>query len=312
MKVSSSIDIDASSDQVWEVIGPGFGRVGDWVAAVEESRPVGEASLDGAPAAGRACSVATPGIDQITEQLTEYDGEARRLTYRLSDGMTRLATYAANTWQVRPLPDGRAEFRMDATVELVGPARLARPLVKAYLTAIGRRTSRDLKTYVETGVPGRAKAIQVHSSSRTTLDRLVLLNGAVSLASGAALLGTATWWSRQLGGPGSELVATVGAGLACYACALARTSGVGVTAEAGRLIALLDAAWVAATIGLLAAFASQLTPTGLAASVLCGVVVGALGWGQWVASARVDPVRGRGAAVETDPPTRHTEGVAHA
>ena len=128
--------------------------------------------------------------------------------------MTRLVAGAANTWEVRPLRDGRAEFRMDATVELVGAARVARPLVKAYLTAIGRRTSRDLKTYVETGVPSRAKAIRVHVASRTVLDRLVLLNGVVSLTSGMVLLGASGWWSRQLGGVGTELVATFGVGLA--------------------------------------------------------------------------------------------------
>lgn len=312
MKVSSSIDIDASADHVWEVIGPGFGRVGDWGAAVEESRPVGEGSLDGAPAAGRACSVATPGVDQITEQLTDYDVKARRLTYRLSDGMTHLVAGAANTWEVRPLRDGRAEFRMDATVELVGAARVAAPLLKAYLTAIGRRTSRDLKTYVETGVPSRAKAIRVHASSRTVLDRLVLLNGVVSLTSGMVLLGASGWWSGQLGGVGTELVATVGVGLAGYAWVLARAAGAGVTPELGRLLALLDGAWVIGTVGLLSAFASQLTGTGLAASVGCGVVVAAVGCGQWLASARVDASRGRGAPVEAWPPTRHTGDVARA
>jgi hypothetical protein len=310
MKVSSTIDIDAPADQAWEVIGPGFGRVGDWVAAIATSRPIGAGSPHGAPAAGRACNVTTPGIDQITEQLTDYDVKARRLTYRLSGGMTRLVSDAANTWQVRPLPGGRAEFRMDATVEFVGLARLAGPLARAYLTVLGRRTSRDLKTYVETGVPSRAKVIRVHASSRTMLDRLVLLNGLVSLTTGTALLGAAGWWSRQLGGAGTELVATVGIGLAGYAWVLARAAGAGVTPELGRLLALFDGAWVIGTVGLLSAFASQLTGTGLAASVGSGVVVAALGWGQWVASARVDASRGPSAAVEARPPTRHTEDVA--
>ncbi len=273
---------------------------------------MGEGSLDGAPAAGRACSVATPGIDQITEQLTEYDVAARRLTYRLSDGMTRLVAGASNTWEVRTLRDGRAEFRMDATVELVDAARVAGPLLKAYLTAIGRRTSRDLKTYVETGVPSRAKAVRVHASSRTVLDRLVLLNGVVSLTSGIVLLGASGWWSRQLGGVGTELVATAGVGLAGYAWVLARAAGAGVTPGAGRLVAVLDGAWVVGTVGLLTVFTSQLTRTGLAVSVGCGVVVAAVGCGQWLAAARVDASRGRGAPVEARPPTRHTGDVARA
>lgn len=134
MKVSTRIDIDAPADEVWEVIGPGFGRVGDWVAAVAESRAVGEAVLPDAPAAGRTCSVAAAGIDHLTEQLTDYDTETRRLTYRVGDGMAHLVADATNTWHVRSLPDGRAEFRMEATVELVGLARAARPLLQAYLS----------------------------------------------------------------------------------------------------------------------------------------------------------------------------------
>lgn len=177
---------------------------------------------------------------------------------------------------------------------------------------MGRRTSRDLKTYAETGVLSRAKVIQVHASSRTRLDRLVLLNGLVSLISGMALLGAAEWWSRQFGGVSTDLVATMGVGLASYAWVLARTSGAGVTADAGRLLALLDAVWVLGTAGLHFVFAAQVTQAGMAFAIGSGVVIAGLGCGQWLASHQVDPVRRRGVTVETSPPTRHAEDVAHA
>lgn len=152
----------------------------------------------------------------------------------------------------------------------------------------------------------------VQAATRTTLDRLVLLNGLVSLVCGTALVGAAGWWSRQLGDVGEGWVMTTGIGLAGYAWVLALVAGKGATAEAGRLLALLDAGWVVGTAGLLSVFAEQLTRTGLAVTVGCAVVIAGLGWGQWSAAARIDPVPRRDASAPTPPSTRHTDGVAHA
>jgi len=288
MNVSTSILIDAPAEDVWEVIGPRFTRVSDWVSAVASSEPTGAAESSGAPAAGRACRVATAGFDQIAEELTAYEPEARRLSYRMVGGMPSFVADASNTWQARTLPDGRTEFTMDADVAFVGAGRFIGPLLRAYLSRVAHRTSRDLKTLVETGAPSRAKTIQTHASRRTALDWLVLCNAAFSAFSGATLAVTSSWWSRQFGEPAAGLIATVGVGLVGYGVLLAWAAGRGVAGEDGRVIASIDAAWVAGTVSVLALAGATFAGAGVAAAVLSGVAVAALGALQWCAAGRVD------------------------
>jgi hypothetical protein len=280
--------IDATADEVWEVIGPGFARVGEWVSAIAVSEPIGHGTAGGPPCAGRACTVATVGFDRLTEHITDYDPAVRRLSYRLARGMPSFVADAGNTWQARPLPDGRTGFTMHAEVTLTGFGRLVGPLLRLYLGRVGRRTGRDLKALLETGTPSRAKVIAAHSARRTTLDRVVLGNAAFSAASGAALTMASTWWSSQFSGAGPAVTASVGVSLVGYALLLAWLSGRGVTGEAGRVVAALDVAWVLATVAVLAVFGSEFTAVGLTAAVLSTVAVAALGALQWRAAGRID------------------------
>ena len=167
MKVSTSIDIDTPAERVWEIIGPGFGQVGEWASAVPESRATDAPGPHGAVCSGRVCTVATPGFDELTEELTEYDPSTRRLTYRAVHGMPAFVTDARNTWQALPRPGGGTTFTMQADVQVAGIGRLVAPLLRVQLGRIGRRTGRDLKTYAETGTVSRAKAAQAHPAART-------------------------------------------------------------------------------------------------------------------------------------------------
>lgn len=151
MRISTRIEIDATADHVWEIIGPGFAHVGDWASAIPASRPMTGHGPGGAPCAGRVCDVAAPGVDEIVEELTEYDAEERRLSYRATRGMPGLVSAATNTWQARPGPGRGTTFTMDGDVRLRGAARLVAPFLRLYLSAVGRRTCHELKSYVETG-----------------------------------------------------------------------------------------------------------------------------------------------------------------
>lgn len=317
INISTRILIDAPAEQVWDVIGPGFTRIGEWVSAIGASRPVDGKGPDGAPAAGRTCRVASTGFDQIAEELTSYDPAARQLSYRASDGMPSFVIHAANTWQARPIGDHQTEFTMDAEISLTGAGRAAAPLLRAYLSRVMRSTAVDLKVRVETGTPSRAKTIQIHVGQRTRLDRLVTANALFSATSGAALTLASGWWSRQLGDPGNEPITAIGLGLVGYAVLLAWTSGRGLTGENGRLIAALDAAWVFATLAVLGLTGSTLfTTTGMTAAILASFIVANLGLLQWRAALRLDTERTvpsaesapRGARRATRRPIPKTQG----
>lgn len=146
--------------------------------------------------------------------------------------------------------------------------------------------------------PGRRAGPEViagHSAQRTPLDRLVLGKAAFSAASGAVLTIASTWWSSEFGSPGPAVTAGVGLTLIGYALLLAWLSGRGVTGEAGRVVAAVDAAWVLATVAVLLAFRSEFTTAGLIAAASSGTAVATLGALQWRAAGRIDTTAAIGA-----------------
>jgi hypothetical protein len=298
MRVSTSIDIDAPVEAVWEIIGPGFADVAEWASAVRASRPTSPTGPNGAPCAGRRCTVAATGFDQITEELTEYDPLRRRLTYRAAHGMPRIVTEARNTWQVLPRQGGGTRFTMDADVELHGTARLAAPVLRGYLLRMARRTADDLRIRAETGSVGPAGAARIRADATGRLSRWVAANAVFSGTCGVLLALAADHWSRQLGGPGAPAIALLGVGLVGYAAMLARAAHQGVTRSTGRIIAGLDGAWVVGTVAVLALAGDRFSTQGLVAAVDTGLAVALFGWFQWRAAtapggraAPLDPVK---------------------
>jgi len=269
MRISTAIDIDAPAEAVWDVVGPRFGDVGTWARAVHRSTVLG---VPGEPGSGRSCEVAAAGFDALTEELVRYDDGARTLTYQATSGMPRFVRWATNTWRVGPLPGGRSRFVMSAELMLSRGLRVLSPVLAGYLWGIGRRTARDLKTYVETGSP-RAR--------RRALDRLVRVNATFSAACGALLLAGPGWWATQLGDPPPILLAGVGASLLGYALVLGLAARRPVPAGWGRAVAVLDAGWVLVTAALLLAAASAFSATGVVAVVGTGLLVATLGLLQW-------------------------------
>ena len=79
MKISRSVAIEASPDQVWEVFAHDFDNAGDWMASIPKSygAEIGR-KWDGAHTAGRVCNLtAGPKPIQVSEQFLAYD-EAKK------------------------------------------------------------------------------------------------------------------------------------------------------------------------------------------------------------------------------------------
>lgn len=281
MEITTSIDIGAPADRVWEIIGPGFADVSTWATAIPTSTAAGVPRPDGAPCEGRVCRVAAAGFDQIVEELLDYDGTARSLTYRAAHGMPGFVTAARNAWSVRARPSGGAAFTMSAHVEVKGMGRFMAPFLRVYLQSIGRRTARDLRVYAETGQVSPSKERAARGKSKTSRRRLVSLNAIFSVTCGLALATAAEFWSRQFAQPGAALMIATGFGLCLWASALAWLVRRGLMSTQLRVIAALDGTWVLASIVLLAARGSAFTATGTAAVSVTAAAVGLLGWLQW-------------------------------
>ena len=186
MRISTSTTIERPASDVWDLLGRRFGEASTWASSISASQAVGEPSIAGAPCGRRECRVAVPGAEHLVEELVAYDDASMTLTYRLAEGMQRVARSAHNTWSVVPLGENASQLRIEAVVDLAPTGRALGFGLRPYLSAMGRRNADDFKTYVETGRPSARKLRQEAGTSR--LATLIAGNAVFTAVCGAALV----------------------------------------------------------------------------------------------------------------------------
>jgi hypothetical protein len=161
-ELSVDLVVAAPADRVWDVIGPGFDRIGEWATAIPASTaiPTDPPAPGPAPVAGRVCQTGIRLVPQVVETLVAYDDSHRTLTYEAS-GLPAFVTVARNTWTVVPIDANRCRVGLRARFDTRGLIGL---LGRWAILAQTRRTSRhlaeDLRHYVETGTPSPRKQRQ--------------------------------------------------------------------------------------------------------------------------------------------------------
>jgi hypothetical protein len=164
----ADLAIDAPADRVWEVIGPGFARIGEWASVIPASAPIhGRACAVGAPAAGRVCATGVRLFPRVTETLIAYDQARRTLTYQARD-LPTLVTLARNTWTVVPAGERRCRVMLHAQFQARGALGV---LAGWAATAQTRRNARlleaDLGHYIRHGTPSPRKQRQLSRAAKS-------------------------------------------------------------------------------------------------------------------------------------------------
>lgn len=93
---SASVDLPATPDEVWELIG-GYGSLPDWLPYIPESK-----LSDG----GRLRTLANPGGESIVERLEHFDHAARTYSYSILQSPFPISSYLA-TLKVHASADGK-------------------------------------------------------------------------------------------------------------------------------------------------------------------------------------------------------------
>jgi hypothetical protein len=156
MEMRAELVINAPAEDAWVVVGESFGEIAEWASAITES------VMDGPPAVGRvrACQVAGFGpiaAGVITERLTEFDPEARSLSYEAAAGLPWFITGTASRWSVHAGPGGACTVRIHATLALRLAARPLSPDLRWRMRADTRRVLAELRHWVETGHLAQAR-----------------------------------------------------------------------------------------------------------------------------------------------------------
>ena len=179
-QLSADLTIDAPADQVWEVIGPGFARIGEWASVILASTatpgpagpayagPVcaGPAGADGAPVTGRVCATGVRLVPRVTENLIAYDQARRTLSYQAQD-LPALVTLARNTWTVVPVGEHRCRVALQAQFQARGALGvLAGWAVSVQTRRNARLLEADLSHYIRHGTPSPRKQRQLRKAAR--------------------------------------------------------------------------------------------------------------------------------------------------
>jgi hypothetical protein len=190
----TSDPINVSADELWRIVGPGFGDVAAWTHSVERSTAEGEPELQGAPCAERVCHVNISGYDQMAERLTHYAAPERELTYRVTRGVPGFVLLAQNHWKIRETGPNQSVAEMTCTLHL-SPWRglLLAPLMRRQVEKNLEAVVLELKTYAETGEaatpPSPSSSPAMLTVSPAHYSRLAKAVGALLALMGLSLLG---------------------------------------------------------------------------------------------------------------------------
>jgi hypothetical protein len=148
MEFKKKIEVQASTDRVWQVVAHEFDLVGTWSSAVTSSVANHEAAIPkGATVGGRVC--ATPGFGNLQETFTKYSESNKQFTFAVT-GMPSFISLAQNTIRVRPTGAQSAEVSMHIQMETTAVGKVMGPLFTIKLKVALNTFLEELKTFVET------------------------------------------------------------------------------------------------------------------------------------------------------------------
>ena len=169
VKMSKSVEIDVSANDLWQIIGPGFAEAGKWSTAVDHSVGHGEGKFDGATCDTRSCDLSAKGFSSVNERITEYDANNRTLAFDVIEGMPGFVTYTNNRTVVTEMGQDRSQAELQITMRMKPfLGWLLGGMLKKNLSNLIDSALDDLKVFAETGKPSDRKQARMKKLSAKT------------------------------------------------------------------------------------------------------------------------------------------------
>ena len=153
MQIKQQITINTSADKVWEILGPQYANVFEWVSAVNYSQGRNNSPVPlSAPCSGRVCETE---LGPFEETITHYDERNMSLAYSAQgEKMPFFVKQLSNSWKVIPLGTDRTKVTMCAEISIMPVFRLVMgPMMRLQMGGILKNAVEELKYYAENGVP---------------------------------------------------------------------------------------------------------------------------------------------------------------
>ncbi|MFT5780502.1 MAG: hypothetical protein ACI837_003464 [Crocinitomicaceae bacterium] len=163
VKMTKSLEVNVSAENLWEIIGPGFADAGKWSTAIDHSAGHGEAKFDGATCDTRSCDLSAKGFSSVNERITEYEPSKHTMSFDVYAGMPGFVTYMNNRTVITDLGNGKSKAELSITMHMKPfMGALMGGMLSKNLSNLIDSALDDLKVYVETGKPSDRKTARMN------------------------------------------------------------------------------------------------------------------------------------------------------
>ena len=153
MQLHGKLEINASADEAWKILGEGFGTISDWTSSLEDS------SLNGELKVGcvRTCLSSKNfgpfkgGIAK--ERLVAYDTSLMMFEYKAISGLPGFVRKASNRWSIHKVDEENCIVRFNATLDLRGIFKLMEPIMKLLVKKDLNKFKNEICYRIENGRP---------------------------------------------------------------------------------------------------------------------------------------------------------------
>lgn len=153
LDVKVSREINATAEQVWQILGPNFLTISEWGGGILSSvnNPEMKIVFDGAPAGGRICNV--KGFGDFHEKILHYSDAKREITWSAdSPKIPGFVSGLQNAFQIKDTGHGKSIITSNLTSDLKGfRAWLLGGVMKKNFSKTIEAFLSDLAVYAETG-----------------------------------------------------------------------------------------------------------------------------------------------------------------
>ena len=169
VKMSKSVKVNVSADELWQIIGPEFSEAGKWSTAVDHSVGHGAGKFDGAVCDTRTCDLSAKGFTSVNERITEYDAHNRTMAFDVFEGMPGFVTHMNSRHVITDQGEGKSKDEIQITMQMKPfMGTLMGGMLKKNLNNLLDSALVDLKVFAETGKPSRQKQARMKKLAATT------------------------------------------------------------------------------------------------------------------------------------------------
>lgn len=155
IKIYLEKDMDASAEEVWEILGNQFGNISQWASTVDKSVPVNREEVpkkynppSNAPALARKVN---SGKKEGMEVLTYFSDDDYTLEFQTAVDGSGPLIFSITSQKVRPIGKNKSKVIFEVKMYLKGALKLMKGKVKKSIEKNLSSVLQELKAYAETG-----------------------------------------------------------------------------------------------------------------------------------------------------------------